>query len=245
MPKYRQLHTKIINSFDFAEMPDDFTRVVWILLAVIVDSEGRGIYSMQWVKSKMFPLRQDVPLDRLQDAFTWLSNRNMISIYSVNNREYFYIPTFKKYQSGTIKEAASLLPEPTNNSIVTPELLQSKEGTTTDKVCAAVVVIESESVLGSDIGSVFKVYEKEIGIISEAVKEKILEAEKIYPVEWMVDAMKESAIKNKRFWGYTEGVLKKWKVEGRGNGNGNSHKHTDPDAHSVYAGLKAKLDEQQ
>jgi predicted GIY-YIG superfamily endonuclease len=25
MPKYRQLHTKIVDSFDFNEMPDDFT----------------------------------------------------------------------------------------------------------------------------------------------------------------------------------------------------------------------------
>ena len=53
MPKYRQLHTKIIDSFDFNEMPDDFTRVTWMLLTLGLDSEGRGIDNMAWVKSKI------------------------------------------------------------------------------------------------------------------------------------------------------------------------------------------------
>jgi hypothetical protein len=43
MPTYRKLHTKIVDSYDFAEMPDDFTRVFWMLLIVTVDSEGRAI----------------------------------------------------------------------------------------------------------------------------------------------------------------------------------------------------------
>jgi hypothetical protein len=154
MPIYRQLHTKIIDSFDFSEMPDDFTRVVWILLMVMVDSEGRGIYNMAWIKSKMFPLRQDVSLEQLQDAFEWLSNRNMIKIYSVNNRDYFYIVTFKNYQTGTQKEAKSKLPDPIdNNSGVTLEEVGSNSGVSEEKVHVAVLhCIESESDLGSESG---------------------------------------------------------------------------------------------
>jgi hypothetical protein len=127
MPKYRQLHLKIIDSFDFNEMPDDFTRVVWLLLTLILDSEGRGIYNMAWVKSRMFPLREDVTEDQLHNAFNWLEDRGMIVVYSIKDRIFFYLPTFKNYQTGTDKEAKSSIPAPEllqSNSITTTELLQ-------------------------------------------------------------------------------------------------------------------------
>lgn len=118
MPKYRQLHTKIVDSFDFAEMPDDFTRVLWLLLIVIVDSEGRGIDSPSWIRARMFPLRPDVDLEHIEAAMDWISNRGMITRYQVDGRSYFCIASFKTYQSGTEKEAKSNLPP-------TPELLRS------------------------------------------------------------------------------------------------------------------------
>jgi hypothetical protein len=109
-PKYRKLHAKTLDSFDFNEMPDDFTRVCWLLLPLIVDSEGRGINSAAWIRSKMFPLRPDILLEQIQDAFSWFNNRKMIIIYEVEGRSYFYIPKWKTYQSGTEKEAKSALP---------------------------------------------------------------------------------------------------------------------------------------
>ena len=138
MPKYRQLHTKIIDSFDFNEMPDDFTRVVWMLLILILDSEGRGIDNMDWIKSKMFPLRQDVTTRKLAQVFIWLESHEMIHRYSVNDRDYFYISTFKDYQSGTQKEAKSLLPSP-------PEKLQRSSREVQEQVCVAESESESES----------------------------------------------------------------------------------------------------
>jgi len=112
MPKYRQLYTKVIDSFDFNEMPDDFTRVVWLMLPLILDCEGRGIGNMAWVKSKLFPLRIDVTADQLEDSFKWLQDRKMVVFYEVESRLYFYIPTFKTYQKGTEYETSSLLPAP-------------------------------------------------------------------------------------------------------------------------------------
>jgi len=120
-PKYRQLHAKTLDSFDFNEMPDDFTRVCWLLLPLIVDSEGRGINSAAWIRSKMFPLRPDILLEQIQDAFSWFNNRKMIIIYEVEGRSYFYIPKWKTYQSGTEKEAKSALP-------ISQELVESKSG---------------------------------------------------------------------------------------------------------------------
>jgi DnaD/phage-associated family protein len=226
MPKYRQLHVKIIDSFDFSEMPDDFTRVIWLLLIVSVDSEGRGIYNMAWIKSKMFPLRQDVTLNQLEKSFEWLRGRKMIEVYPANDREYFHIPNFKKYQSGTQRESASVLPDPpslvSSNSEPTHELLTSNSEEDTDKVCMGVSVLYC-------IESVFKVYEKEIGIITPSISDRIIEAEKNYPIEWIPDALKEAAKNNKRSWGYAEGILKRWKTEGRGAGKPNGSKPNPKD----------------
>jgi len=166
MPKYRQLHTKIIDSFDFNDMPDDFTRVIWLLLTLILDSEGRGIDNPSWIKSKMFPMRADVLDIDIVNSFDWLEKRKMIVRYEVDEHRYFYIPTFKIYQSGTQKEAASVLPA--------PELVKSLSGANQEEVRAAasasafVYESESESVNESgeeiDISPIQKTLEEIIGL---------------------------------------------------------------------------------
>lgn len=112
MPTYRKLHTKIIDSYDFAEMPDDFTRVFWMLLIVVVDSEGRAIDNPAWLRSKMFPLRSDVEASQIEHSLSWLAERKMIIRYQVDGRGYFQVVTFKDYQTGTDREAKSVLPAP-------------------------------------------------------------------------------------------------------------------------------------
>ena len=71
MPKYRQLHCRIVESFSVNDMPDDLTRLIWILLPIALDCEGRGIYSPAWVRSKIMPLRKDVTDDQISNALAW------------------------------------------------------------------------------------------------------------------------------------------------------------------------------
>ena len=129
MPKFRQLHTQIVNSFDFAEMPGDFSRVLWLMLIVIVDSEGRGIDNPAWIRSMAFPLRQDVEIEQIEAAMTWFNERGLINRYQVCGRDYFELAKFHTYQSGTDKEAPSKLPanpeQLPEQTEPTPELLQS------------------------------------------------------------------------------------------------------------------------
>jgi hypothetical protein len=119
-------------------MPDDFVRVFWLLLTVSSDSEGRSIDNASWLRSKMFPMRDDVKSSQINGAVEWLANRGMIVRYSVNGRSYFYIPTFKMYQSGTDKEGKSVLPEPpdiiNNNSEPTQEPVQNNSEPTQEPV---------------------------------------------------------------------------------------------------------------
>ena len=136
MPKYRQLHTKITDSFDFNDMPSDFHRITWVLLILIVDSEGRGIDNMAWVRSKMYPMREDIESSDLADVFDWFQQRKMICRYQVNGKKYFYMTNFKSYQSGTEKEAKSVLPAP-------PELCDSYSVPTPAEVGVAASASES------------------------------------------------------------------------------------------------------
>lgn len=145
MPRYRQLHTKIVDSEDFSAMPDDFCRMFWMLLTVIVDSEGRGIDNPAWVRSKMFPIREDVKTSQITGAMDWLEGRGMLIRYQVKGRGYFYLPTFKQYQSGLDREAKSVLPAPdqllTNSGERAEEVLHS----------ASASAFESASVVVDDI----------------------------------------------------------------------------------------------
>ncbi len=64
-------------------------------------------------------------------------------------------------------------------------------------------------------GSVFQLYEANIGPISPLVAEELKEAEELYPVEWLDEAMREATLLNKRSWRYIEAILKRWATEGR------------------------------
>jgi DnaD/phage-associated family protein len=229
MPTYRKLHTRITDSFDFAEMPDDFTRVFWLLLIVIVDSEGRAIDSPAWLRSRMFPLRSDVRDEQIESAMSWLAQREMIIRYKVDGRGYFYVVKFKTYQSGTEREAKSTLPAP-------PDLLMSKSGVSQEEgktsSTASVPVSVNESATESERpdslpernkeqgqqtarSNVYDVYEKEIGIVTATIASELELAEKDYPAGWVVDAIKEAARNNKRSLKYAFGILRRWKAEGR------------------------------
>lgn len=116
-------------------MPDDFTRLLWVLLPLSLDSEGRGIYNFSWIKSKVFPIREDISEKKLKKAMEWFNSRKnpdtklgMIEIYFVDGRQYFWVPTFKLYQRGFEKEAESVLPAPlyNNNSEQAQELVKSE-----------------------------------------------------------------------------------------------------------------------
>lgn len=151
MPKYRQLHLKILDSDDFANMPDDFTRVCWMLLILIVDSEGRGIYNPAWIRSKMFPLRPDVSLESITTSFEWFAQQSMIVIYMARGKYYFYLPTFKEYQSGLDREGKSVLPA--------PEELPTGSGGNPEEVLHSVSALDSVFVSVSECVKSNKLFE--------------------------------------------------------------------------------------
>ncbi len=128
MPKYRQLHTKMVDSYDIASMPDDFTRFFYLTLIVVLDSSGRAIDNPAWLRSKAFPLREDVTIEQIKQAMDHFEKNKLIVRYKVNGNGYFFCPSFLALQTGLENEMKSTLPAPT------PEQLPSKSEPTPKSV---------------------------------------------------------------------------------------------------------------
>lgn len=136
MPTWRKLHVKAVESLDINDMPDDFHRLLWVMLPLGLDRDGRGLDNPAWVKAKIMPLRVDVTPDMIGEAMDWYESRGMIERYQVESRSYFWVPSFLKYQGSTLKERKSEYPDPPelvqSKSRPTPELVQSKSVTDSD-----------------------------------------------------------------------------------------------------------------
>lgn len=63
--------------------------------------------------------------------------------------------------------------------------------------------------------NVFQLYEENIGPITPLIAEELRDAERLYPFEWIEEAMKEAAVLNKRSWRYAARILERWAMEGR------------------------------
>ena len=64
---------------------------------------------------------------------------------------------------------------------------------------------------------IFRLYEEHIGTITPMVGDRLVEAEELYPPEWIEDAFREAAELNARNWRYVERILRNWAEEGRPN----------------------------
>ncbi|MDD4860241.1 MAG: DnaD domain protein [Dehalococcoidales bacterium] len=65
---------------------------------------------------------------------------------------------------------------------------------------------------------IFIVYEQNIGMLTPLIADELKEAEKLYPADWIRDAIKEAVNQNKRKWSYISAILEHWSAEGRSDG---------------------------
>lgn len=65
------------------------------------------------------------------------------------------------------------------------------------------------------VGDVFRFYEDMVGSMTGYMVDVLKDAIETYSGEWLIDAMKIAIEGNHRNWKYTEGILKKWKQNGK------------------------------
>ncbi len=86
-----------------------------------------------------------------------------------------------------------------------------------------------------ELPNIYTLYEQNIGMLTPMIAEELGEAEKLYPEEWIRDAIKEAVSLNKRNWRYIARILERWSAEGRDYGAYRGDSKKGPDK---YAGQK-------
>jgi len=77
---------------------------------------------------------------------------------------------------------------------------------------------------------IFTLYEQNVGMLTPMIAEELSEAEKLYPEDWIRDAIKEAVSLNKRSWRYIARILESWSAEGKSDGaHRRGTKKADPD----------------
>ena len=66
-----------------------------------------------------------------------------------------------------------------------------------------------------DKPNIFRLYEENIGPLTPLIAEDLRAAEQEYPESWIEEAFHLAVQRNARSWRYIDGVLKRWKEEGR------------------------------
>lgn len=66
----------------------------------------------------------------------------------------------------------------------------------------------------NDLAKISRAYESEIGLITSMIADEMQEASTSYPLKWVLDAIHEAAVQNKRSWKYCLAILKRWKAQG-------------------------------
>jgi DnaD/phage-associated family protein len=73
-------------------------------------------------------------------------------------------------------------------------------------------------VQAEELTDIFTLYEQNIGMLTPMIADELRDAEKLYPQDWIRDAIKEAALHNKRSIKYIAKILENWSVEGRSDG---------------------------
>ena len=76
----------------------------------------------------------------------------------------------------------------------------------------------SVPVAAEPLPDIFTLYEQNIGMLTPMIADELRDAEKLYPTNWIHDAIKEAVVHNKRNIRYITKILENWSVEGRSDG---------------------------
>jgi DnaD/phage-associated family protein len=109
-------------------------------------------------------------------------------------------------------------PLASNDQLPSPEIPISASVNTQRKIDSKESKVKEVKEIAA-IAPVIRKYEDVCGLLNSSVADKLVDAVKEYSAEWVTDALQLAAEMNKRNWAYTEGILKKWAVEGRNNGH--------------------------
>ncbi|MEI7988750.1 MAG: DnaD domain protein [Chloroflexota bacterium] len=82
--------------------------------------------------------------------------------------------------------------------------------------------------------NIFRLYEENIGVLTPLIADLLRDAEQIYPLDWIEEAMQIAVTKNVRNWRYIEAILRRWQEKGRDNNNRQEENGDDEEEYRKY-----------
>jgi DnaD/phage-associated family protein len=83
-------------------------------------------------------------------------------------------------------------------------------------------IIPEEARLNVERPNIFKLYEQNIGLMTELIAEQLRDMERTYPPDWIHEAFEIAVSRNKRALRYIQAILKRWETEGKDDADGQS-----------------------
>ena len=116
-----------------------------------------------------------------------------------------------------VYESPSLNPKPASRRFSTSG--SSTSGKLPDIVSTEKASTESDDDVQAraNFAEIAQAYEREIGVLTPMIADELGDASDTYPHKWILDAIHEAAIQNKRGWKYCLAILKRWKAQGNQN----------------------------
>ena len=126
-----------------------------------------------------------------------------------------------------VYESPSLNPKPASRRFSTSG--SSTSGKLPDILSTEKASTESDDDVQAraNFSEIVQAYEREIGVLTPMIADELGDATDSYPHQWILDAIHESAIQNKRGWKYCLAILKRWKAQGNQNPLSGAQKPTN------------------
>ncbi len=114
MAKGRMISKSTAGDRKFNDLPDDTCRLAFLLLVSFADREGRTYGDPKMVRSMIFPRRDDIAIEQIEQYLQNWHDNGMIVRYEAEGDMWIWFPNFEKHQPGMRKERepASEIPAP-------------------------------------------------------------------------------------------------------------------------------------
>jgi len=147
MPRGRFINKSITFDRRFNALATDGARVGWMLAMLHLDVEGRILGDPAALKAILFPRRTDITVEDMEEwRNDWICQGMAILYRDDDGEEYLHFPAFLQHNKvNPERETASQYPEPTEENMITPDLLRSNSGPTPDLLRTSISTSTSPS----------------------------------------------------------------------------------------------------
>ena len=204
-----KLYIEILDDLKMGMMSDTMWRrtIELFLVAGEYAEEGKlpPLKELSW--------RIRIPEDELTEILKILEELKIIAFDGKN----WYVLNFIKRQTSESLERVRRFREreKEKNNERYSNVTVTKEGNGYNGVNVLSSSISDSLISNNDsLINIFKEYEHNIGLITPAISEAIIESIDEYGDGWCIEAIKKAAKMEKRSWAYCEGILRGWKRDG-------------------------------